>query len=88
MNWFKKLFRRKPDPLAAFRQPIPVEVMIEERAALHEERVRDLVTQGFAEISPYSNVAPGTYGAALMDAVQRGYMRQVQPSRFNYATGG
>jgi len=88
MKWFNKLFRRKPDPLAFFRQPIPVELIAAERVALHEEMVREMVLRGSVEISPHSNCAPGAHGAAVMDAVQRGYLRQVRPCQPDYVNGG
>lgn len=88
MKWFKRLFRRKPDPLAVLREPIPYELVISERAALHEDCVREIVTVGSASLSPHCNVAPGTYGAAVMDAVMRGYMRPTEPCRPDYVNGG
>lgn len=88
MKWLSRLFRKRRDPLAVLCEPIPLEMVISERAALHEDQVRDIVTVGSASLSPFSNVAAGTYGAAVMDAVHRGYMRQTEPSRPDHVNGG
>lgn len=84
----KRLFRKRRDPLASLRGPIPIEVVIAERQLMHAELLREVVLRGRVLISPYANVAPGTYGAAVMDAYQRGYIRLVSVSLYDYASGG
>lgn len=88
MKWLTRLFRRKTDPLAELRIPPTSEMFQRERAISHAEMVADILCEGKARLGPWMNCAPGTYGAAVMDAVQKGYLRQTKPSQPDYEHGG
>lgn len=86
MRWLN-IFNRKRDPLSSLREVPPLELVEEERAAMAHDALLEALSRGVIKLSPYCNVAPGTSGAAIMNAISGGFFRLKTPSRYDYSSG-
>lgn len=85
MKW-PSIFRRKRG-LAPLRKAPSFELVMQERAAMAHDALLSYLTHGEVRMDPHTNVAPGTSGSAIIDAIHRGFFRLKTPSRYDYGSG-